>query len=620
MLSGVRVSAIGTTRLFGGCEKVTVGCPSGEEDTIDPDAPDDTDDRLADSGERSSELGHIGERRIVRIAGVRVTGRRRRPSGEREALPREFRATGAFWLVIAFSALLVWALLFALPGSPDWWTRQDLKVLLRLEDLRTDAATAVLKAVNLLSSDLMIRVLRWGTLIALLFYKRWRHLVAGIAVFLIVEWTSTAMMNAVARPRPLVEILVPWEGYAHPSIPLASLAATFGVMGYSLIPRGRWRNWWFASCGFALLVVVVARIYLGVDHPSDAITAALLSIATTVVTFKLFVPESVFPVSYSRGKSAHLDVSGKRGEAIKRGVQDQLGLEVTYLGHIGLEGSAGSTPLQLNVCCVEESFEATMLFAKLYAQSHLRADRWYKWGRTVLYGSLEDEVRFGSVRRLVEYEDYMMRVMRDAGIPCALPFGFVEITPEREYLIVTEFLDGAKEISEVELSDEQIDEGLAVVRSLWDAGLVHRDIKPANIMVRDGRVVLIDVAFGQVRPSPWRQAVDLANMMLVLALSSDAERVYERALRIFSPDDVAEAFAATQSITIPSQTRSLLRAHRRDSRIDLVETFRAMAPPRERISLQRWTSRRVGMTAVTVGAVVILLALIWDNLVGQGFI
>ena len=41
---------------------------------------------------------------------------------------------------------------------------------------------------------------------------------------------------------------------------------------------------------------------------------------------------------------------------------------------------------------------------------------------------------------------------------------------------------------------------------------------------------MIDVFFVQVRPSPWRQAVDLANMMLVLALRSDAQTVYEKAL------------------------------------------------------------------------------------------
>ena len=93
----------------------------------------------------------------------------------------------------------------------------------------------------------------------------------------------------------------------------------------------------------------------------------------------------------------------------------------------------------------------------------------------------------------------------------------MELTPDREYLLVTEFFDGAVELSEAEVDEGVIDSGLSVIRKLWDAGLAHRDVKPANLLVRDGKVLLIDVAFAESRPSPWRQAVDLANMMLCLA-------------------------------------------------------------------------------------------------------
>ena len=139
-----------------------------------------------------------------------------------------------------------------------------------------------------------------------------------------------------------------------------------------------------------------------------------------------------------------------------------------------------------------------------------------------------------------------MRLLCDAGIPTAQPMGIVELTPEREYLMVTEFFDGAGEIGDAEVDDRVIDEGLALIRRLWDAGLAHRDIKPANLLVLDGHLV-IDVAFAQVRPSPWREAVDLANMMLVLAVRTDAERVYQRALAVFTPDEIAEAFAAARA-------------------------------------------------------------------------
>ena len=166
--------------------------------------------------------------------------------------------------------------------------------------------------------------------------------------------------------------------------------------------------------------------------------------------------------------------------------------------------------------------------------NHVRADRWYKLARTILYGRLEDEAPFQSVRRLVQHEDHALRLMRDAGIPTARPVGIVELTPEREYMLVTGFFDGAVELGDAEVDDVIIDEGLAIVRRMWDAGLAHRDIKPANLLVRDGHLAVIDVAFAQVRPSPWRQAVDLANMMLVLAVRTDADRVYGRALAVFT--------------------------------------------------------------------------------------
>jgi serine/threonine protein kinase len=137
------------------------------------------------------------------------------------------------------------------------------------------------------------------------------------------------------------------------------------------------------------------------------------------------------------------------------------------------------------------------------------------------------------------------------------------------------------------------------VRRLWDAGVAHRDLKPSNILVQDGHVRLIDVAFATVRPTPWRQAVDLANMMLTLALSSTPERVYERALRYFAPEDIAEAFAASRGITMPTQLRARLKQDERD----LAQAFCALAPAREPVPIQLWSVRRVGLSLAVVALV-----------------
>jgi tRNA A-37 threonylcarbamoyl transferase component Bud32 len=358
-------------------------------------------------------------------------------------------------------------------------------------------------------------------------------------------------------------------------------------------------------------LVGLARIYLAIDTPTGLLVASVIGVTIPLVAFWLLCPDEVFPVTYRRGRTAHLDVGGRRGEAIRRALHDQLGVIAEDVQPFALEGSAGSTPLRVTV----KGDPETWLFAKLYARSHLRADRSYKLGRALLYGRLEDEKPFNTVRRFVQQEDYALALMQRAGVPSPEPYGVVELTPEREYLVVTEFLDGATEISQAQVDDAIIDQGLAIIRRLWEAGLAHRDVKPANLLVRHGRLYLIDVFFTEVRPSPWRQGVDLANMLLVLALRSEPRLVYERALREFSVQEVSEAFAATRGLTMPSQLRRMLRAQGRD----LHAEFLRLLPERPRpIAIQRFSPRRIGLVlGVLVGAF-LAVGFLMSNLDGLG--
>jgi tRNA A-37 threonylcarbamoyl transferase component Bud32 len=347
-------------------------------------------------------------------------------------------------------------------------------------------------------------------------------------------------------------------------------------------------------------LVALARLHLGVDSLTGVVVGVLIGVSFAVTAFRYFAPSELFPVTYRRGRTAYLDVGGARGEAIRKAVEDQLGLTVSEVRPVGLSESAGSTPLRLRV----EGASSPYLFGKLYSRTHLRSDRWYKLGRELLYGRLEDEKPFNTVRRLVQQEDYALRVVREVGAPGAKSYGFVELTPEREYMLVTEFLDDAVELGDAVVDDALIDEALHLIRILWDAGVAHRDIKPANLMVRDGHILLIDVAFAELRPTPWRQAVDLANMMLCLALHSSAQRVYDRALRQFTTEEVSEAFAAARGLALPSQLRRALRAEGRD----LHGEFLGLLPERPRpIRVQRWTIRRVSVALGTAVLVVLLV-------------
>jgi membrane-associated phospholipid phosphatase/tRNA A-37 threonylcarbamoyl transferase component Bud32 len=537
------------------------------------------------------------------------TEQRRRPSGEPPALPHELGRSGKFFLLLVLYFVVVITAFLVFPSLESVFERWDHTRQQWVTGLRTPPLTRVMLVVNGLTSSWTIRLVRWGVILALIVVRRWRHLFVFLGAIIVTEIVAYNASSIVARPRPLgIPILTGWQGYSMPSRPMAGLAVSAVGAMYALIVAGRPRSIAKWAIGVVLVVVGFARLYLGVDHATDIVMGAVFGVAVAVASFRLFVPNDLFPVSYKRGKAAHLDIGGRRGEAIVTAIRDQLGLSVLDVKPVGLEASGGSTPLRIKIEASHDEPER-YVFAKLYAKSHVRADRWYKLGRTILYGALEDEKPFQSVRRFVEYEDYTLRLLHELGIPVPLPYGIVEITPEREYMIVMEFFEGAVEIGEAEIDDGVIDQGLTLVRKMWDEGLAHRDVKPANLMVRDGELKVIDVFFVQVRPSPWRQAVDLANMMLVLALRSDAERVYAHALTYFSEDEIAEAFAAARGVASPTQLRNNLKQDGRD----LLTEFRRMAPEREQVSIQRWSIRRALLTIGVLFAAFLAMGLIVSN-------
>jgi len=83
--------------------------------------------------------------------------------------------------------------------------------------------------------------------------------------------------------------------------------------------------------------------------------------------------------------------------------------------------------------------------------------------------------------------------------------------------------------------------------------------------------------------------------------------VLARARTYFEDSEIAEAFAATRGLTMPSQLRHMLRAQGRD----LHQEFIALLPYRlPTVKIQSWSLRRVTLTiaVIVVGVLVATLA------------
>ena len=365
---------------------------------------------------------------------ARVGGLRRRPTGAPPPLPRKLGWSGKLW--IALAALLAVALVWLSPqDQPRAAMNAETAILKALAGLRSDWLTPPMRAVASLGTAWSVTILGGGLVLALIVFKRWRHLVTFLVYLTALGLIGTGVLLLTKRPRPYgVTIIGGWSGFSMPSLPVAILAAVPDVgIAYTLVVPGRPRGWREAGdrrgAGRVRLRPAVPRC-----RPPDRRRVRPSCFGVAIPSSRSAGSRRTRPSrsTYRRGKTAHLDVTGARGEAIRQAVQEQLGLTVLEVKPVGLEASGGSTPLRLRVAGDPDSY----LFAKLYAKNHVRADRWYKLGRTILYGRLEDETSFQTVRRFVEYEDYTLRLLHDAGSRCPAPYGIVEITPEREYLIV----------------------------------------------------------------------------------------------------------------------------------------------------------------------------------------
>ena len=543
-------------------------------------------------------------------------GARRRPSGREPSRPRRIPRQAWGWMAvfgISFAALVLLRIATDTGGGIEVVDDVDQVDQAVADFLRGGTRQRSIAEQLEGLATLGYRVVWIPCALVLAWFARWRELLVYLGAISVVAAIAQVLAGDAELARAVrVGVTGSDDAVVLPAWPVVVLAGVATATLFALAPGGRARRWGWVLVLTVVVTMAGVRVALGLASASATVASAALGCSAAALAFLLLAPEDEFPVVYRRDSKAHLRLDGARKERIIRAVHDQLGVTLSDLQPYRLDGSAGSTPCRLDVA----GDPGAALFGKLYATTHLRSDRWYKVVRVLRYGRLEDEAPFSSVRRLVEHEDYMLRLLRDGGVRVPAAVGVVEVVPGREYLLVTELVPDAVEILDAEVTDEVIDDALLQIRRLRRSGAAHRDVKPSNVLVQGARVVLIDVSFGELRPSRWRQAADLANMLLVLALAADPAAVLQRAERFFDRDELAEAFAATSSLTVPRQLRRRLDA-RED---DLVAAFRELLPSRPVVIVQRWSTRRVLLAGAAVGGVLLTVVLTVLNLRAGGLL
>ncbi len=160
--------------------------------------------------------------------------RRRRPVGEPPPLPRDLRGSATLWILTLFllGVIYVWGK-YGGPTAGQFQRWLDRSITSVIPDLRGGRLSTTRRILESNVGLGLLIAIRWGTAVALISWKRWRH----FAVFV----GSVALVTVIVRWFPTAGVVK--SGIAkHPAYAAASLAVTIMGVVYGLVPGGRPRR------------------------------------------------------------------------------------------------------------------------------------------------------------------------------------------------------------------------------------------------------------------------------------------------------------------------------------------------------------------------------------------
>ncbi|GAA2471518.1 lysylphosphatidylglycerol synthase domain-containing protein [Streptomyces thermolineatus] len=357
--------------------------------------------------------------------------------------------------------------------------------------------------------------------------------------------------NALTQPAPTGGFTDPVHGY------LAPVIAYMTAVGLSRRPR------WRAVLWSVVVLDAFAVLVGGYSTPFSIVTTVLIGWTVAYGTVYAVGSPNVQPTGQTL--LAGLRRVGFRPVHAQRADEGPEAGDATERGRRYLVEMEDGPPLDVTV--VDREQQASGFFYRLWRRMQLRG--------------ITQRRSLQSLRQTLEQEALLSYAAIAAGANAPKLIATSELGPDAVMLVYEHI--GGRTLDQ--LADEEITDGLTErvwrqVQALQSRRIAHRRLVGESVLVDgDGVPYVMNLRGGEIAAGDLVLRMDVAQLLVTLALRVGPERSVASAVKVLGPDAVADALPLLQPIALSRVTRATLsrlnKERARREREAVVEASRA---------------------------------------------
>lgn len=375
--------------------------------------------------------------------------------------------------------------------------------------------------------------------IGLAWYLISRRAALNVAATGVVGWFMARVVKTLVqrgRPGDVLENINLFQGetlggYGFPSGHATFSAACATVLYFQIAPK--YRKY------LVLLVVLVgiSRMYIGAHFPLDIIGGWALGALIGALSALIFGV-------YTKGLSLprlkkYLATKGYNLKSIKFADVD----------------ARGSKPLFMEAGAGEH------YFGKVFGKQEHAADWLFKIFRLFRYKNLQAEEPHVYSRRNVEMEAFAMLWAKQGGVRVTKVIDLLRYGSS--WLLIQQKIDAKPLSDHGHLLQKSLVDAWQQVEMLHAANIAHRDLRAANLLIdKQGKVWIIDFGFAEVSSNNQRKYMDIAELLMSMALVVGTERTIDAAFIVIDPAKLTRTLPYLQKAVFSGATTKQLKQNK----------------------------------------------------------